>query len=113
MLQVQDFMAAGLYDSPEEVIREALRSLTQVHPEYKIKIAVARYRQGMLSIAKAAQIAGVSGEQMKDLLWAHVVEPELGPADVQEVREEVEVLRGYLDYRSPVVDLGELFEEEG
>ncbi|MBI3946025.1 MAG: UPF0175 family protein [Armatimonadetes bacterium] len=97
MLRVEDSVAAGLYDSPGDVIRDALRSLTQMHPEYRIEIAVARYRAGDLSVARAAQLAGVSALQMMEILHTRGVVAEAGPADMADAREEVEALRSYLD----------------
>ncbi len=93
MLDVADFVEAGLYGSNEDVIRDALRSLTQAHPEYRALIAVSQYRGGATSLGKAAQMAGVSQEQMKEILYARGIAPELGPADVDEAREELRSIR--------------------
>ena len=96
MLRIEDFVDAGLYHSPKEVIRDALRSLTQVHPEYRITIAAARYKRGEISLTKAAQLAGVSGEQMKDALIARGMTPAVGSGSVDEAHDEVEALRRHL-----------------
>lgn len=93
MIEVTGSAEAGLYGNPDDAIRDALRSLTQVHPEYRIEIAVSRYRRGEISIARAARLAGVSAEQMKEILATRGVTPELGPADLGEAVEEVHALR--------------------
>ena len=97
MLRVEDFVDAGLYDNPEEVIRDALRSLAQVHPEYRFNIAAARYNRGEISLTKAAQIAGVSSEQMEEALVARGITPAVGPGSVAEAHDEVRALRRHLD----------------
>lgn len=97
MIEVTDFVEAGLYGNSDDVIRDALRSLTQVHPEYRIEIAVSRYRRGDISIARAARLAGVSAEQMKEILATRGVTPELGPTDLGEAVDEVHALRECLD----------------
>jgi len=66
MLRVEDFVESGLYESSEEVIRDALRSLAQAHPGHRFNIAAARYERGEISVTKAGRLAGVSAEQKPD-----------------------------------------------
>jgi len=60
MLKVQDFVKARLYESEDEVIRDALRHLLRARPDLRIQLAVHRYQTEGLSLAKAASLAGVS-----------------------------------------------------
>lgn len=49
-----------------------------------------------VSLAKAAELAGISWAQMKDILLEKGVVPRLGPDDIDDARAEAEVLRaGY------------------
>jgi len=91
-INVKDFVNSGIFNSEEEVIREALHYLTQAHPEYRIKLAVYRYKTQDISVGRAAELAGVSHEQMKEILIQHGVQLRLGPASVEEAKEEYEVL---------------------
>ena len=38
--QLKSLVGAGLYQSEEEVIRDAMNCLLQTHPDYKLKIAM-------------------------------------------------------------------------
>ena len=96
MIEVEDFVNSGLFNSKEEVIRNALRSLTQVHPEYRIRLAIYQYQNKNISVGKAAELAGVSFEQMKEILIQHGIQPRLGPESLEDAKEEYETLKKYM-----------------
>ena len=52
-----------------------------------------RYRTEELSLAKAATLAGVSFDRMKEILVEHGIPLRLGPATIDEARAEIEALR--------------------
>jgi predicted HTH domain antitoxin len=93
MLQTSDFVKAQLYDNEEAVIQDALRHLLRSRPDLRIQLAVYRYQSGELSLAKAADLAGVSWAQMRDILLEKGVQPRLGPATEVEAEAEVRQLR--------------------
>ena len=92
-MQARDLVAARLYETEEEVIQDALRHLLRARPEVRIQLAVHRYQNENLSLAKAASVAGVSWAQMKEILLEKGIQPRLGPESVDEAREEVATLR--------------------
>ncbi len=96
MLAVKDFVKANLYADEEMVIQDALRHLLRGRPDLRIQLAVFQYQQEELSLAKAAEIAGVSWAQMRDILLEKGIDPALGPETLEEARAEVDQLRGYL-----------------
>ena len=100
MLQTADFVKAKLYDSEEAVIRDALRYLLRSRPEMRIQLAIHRYQEEELSLAKAAALAGVSWAQMRDILLEKGIQPRLGPETAAEAEAEVNQLRRYLSANS-------------
>ena len=62
----------------------------------KIQLAVYRYQQEDLSLAKAAELAGVSWWQMRDILLEQGIDPALGSSTTEEGQTEVDQLRNYL-----------------
>lgn len=96
MFQVQDFVKARLYKNQDAVIQDALRHLLRGRPDLKIQLAVYRYQQESLSLAKAAELAGVSWWQMRDILLEQGIDPALGSSTVEEAQAEVDQLRDYL-----------------
>jgi predicted HTH domain antitoxin len=94
--EASDFVRARLYSTEEEVIRDALRHLLRARPEARVELAVHRYQTEELSLAKAAELAGVSWSQMREILIEKRIPPRLGPETVEEADEEAQVLRDYL-----------------
>lgn len=91
-IEIQDLVEIGLYEREDEVIKDGLRHLLLSHPEYKVKVAAEKYRKGKISLGKAAAIAGVSIEEMKELLREFGI-PIMGQDRVEEIIEDAEVAR--------------------
>jgi predicted HTH domain antitoxin len=89
-------ISIGIYQSEDEVIQDALQHLLQAHPDYRLKVAIYRYRLDDISLGKAADIAGVSMEGMKQALIDNGVQPRLGPRTVEEAQSEVRNIRGHM-----------------
>ena len=90
---IQDLIEAGVYPDADTAIQEALRVLWQERPAVRLTIAVYRYSTEELSIAKAAMLAGVSFDRMKELLVERGIPLRLGPENINEARAEVEALQ--------------------
>lgn len=96
MFVAEDFVKANLYENKEAVIQDALRHLLRSKPNLRIQMAIFRYQQEELSLAKAAEIAGVSWAQMRDILLEHGIDPALGPENLADAEAEVAALRKYM-----------------
>jgi predicted HTH domain antitoxin len=97
MVAVKDFVDARLYKNEEEVVQDALRHLLRARPELRIQIAVHRYINENISLAKAANLAGVSWAQMKEILLERGIQPMLGPETLDEAGMEVDALRQHFE----------------
>ena len=84
----RDLVNAGIYESEEKAVSEALTLLLKERPEYRKKLAAYRYKNEDISLAKAAEIAGVSPETMKWILVENGIEPRLGPETFEEAERE-------------------------
>ena len=91
----RDLVRARLYSSEEEAVRDALRHLLRARPDARIDVAVHRYQTEGLSLAKAADLAGVSWAQMREILLEKGIQPRLGPDTLQDAEEETRVLRDF------------------
>jgi len=96
MLTTRDLVDAQLYPNEDAVIQDALRHLLRARPALRIDLALYRYQHEDISLAKAAEIAGVSWAQMRDILLERGVEPKLGPDTLDEAQQEVDALRASL-----------------
>lgn len=99
-MEIAYLIKSGLYNNKDEVIRDALRSLVSSHPHYKIEIAVEAYQRGEISLGKAAQLSGLSYEEMKDILMQRGIIIKLGPTNKEEVQKDVKVLEELLSERN-------------
>lgn len=86
---------AGAYASKEEVIRHALDVLLAAHPALRINTAVELYRQGTVTLERAAEIAALDMEALKDQLTAHrvPVPVDASPTEIQTGTEHIHRLR--------------------
>jgi predicted HTH domain antitoxin len=84
VLKARDFVEARLYNSEEDAIQDALRHLLRARPELPIQLAIHRYQTEQLSLAKAANLAGVSWAQLKDILLERDIQPRLGPETLED-----------------------------
>ncbi len=66
------------YYSEEDLEREAYRALLREKPELRVAIAIEKYKDGGISLNKAAEIAGVTTEEMKKNLVERGVEIKRG-----------------------------------
>ncbi len=67
-VKAAELVALGLYGDEQDVIDDGIRRILRSHPEYRREIAVQRYDKEEISLGKAADIAGVSLEEMKQIL---------------------------------------------
>ena len=99
MITPQALVDAGLYPNEQRVIQEAMRVLWQDRPKLRIDWAVYQYQTDDLSLAKAATIASVSFDRMKEILIERGIQPRLGPETIAEARLEMETLEQALTKR--------------
>lgn len=97
MLKTHDFVQARLYEKEEDVVQDALRYLVRARPDYRIPLAISRYQNEDISLTKAANLAGVSWAQMREILVENGIQPRLGPETRAEIEEEVQVLESYFE----------------
>lgn len=76
--EINSLIRTKSYASKDEVISDALRALLILKPELKTEIAVDLYKTGRVSLWKAADIAGMSLEEFKELLTSRSIKIEVG-----------------------------------
>ncbi|ODS39499.1 MAG: hypothetical protein A7316_05395 [Candidatus Altiarchaeales archaeon WOR_SM1_86-2] len=58
-----------------------------------VDVAVKMYKSGEISLGRAAEIAGVSYEDMRQILNGRGIKIKIGPESVSEAKEELESMR--------------------
>jgi predicted HTH domain antitoxin len=87
--KTEDLVSAGLYEDEKAVVRDAMRALLSERPQLRLELAIHRYRAEGISLAKAAALAGVSWERMREILLGRGVELRLGPETEAEAFDEI------------------------
>ena len=70
----------------------AYRSLLTLRPELKVELALSLYEQEEISLGRVAEIAGVSREQMKEILASRGIERRIAVRSPERVTEDVRFL---------------------
>jgi len=77
--KIHALIEAKYYSSISEAIKDAFKTLFATKPALKIISAIHLYTNDEVSISKAAEIAGVSIEEFKEILASRGVSREIYP----------------------------------
>ncbi len=77
--EIRALIETKYYPSISEAVKDAFRTLFATKPALKIISAVHLYSNNEVSISKAAEIAGVSIEEFKEILASRGVKREIYP----------------------------------
>ena len=86
--EIDQLVKTRLFPDRQAVLRSALRALFQARPEIRREMVVRAYASGEISLGKAAEMMGVSHEEMKEILIESDVEIHLGPSTVDELLQD-------------------------
>lgn len=86
--EIEQLVKSRLFPDEQSVLRSALRALFQAQPEVRRQMVIRAYTGGEISLGKAAEMLGVSHEEMKDILAESGVEIHLGPRTADELRRD-------------------------
>ena len=86
--EIEQLVKARLYPDQQAVVRSAMRALFQAQPEVRQQMIVSAYTAGDISLGKAAELMGVSHEEMKEILIESGIEVHLGPRSVGGVLQD-------------------------
>lgn len=87
---------AGLYGNMSELIREAVRNYVDGQKISVVDLAIELYKKEKISLGKAAAIAGVSYDEMLDLLYLRGIQPKFGPENKKEAQKELDGVKRLL-----------------
>lgn len=91
-IKPKELVDLALYKDEQEVIDEGVRYILRAHPEYRMEIAIKRYKEEAVSLGRAADLAGISLEEMKEVLRSRGVALK-GPESKAEIKEDAERAR--------------------
>jgi len=90
--KIKVLVRAGYYSSELEVIKDAMRSLFRENTELKINAAIELYKEGEVSLGKAAEITGVTTIEFKEILGKRGVIREIKARPAEEMDRKLKNL---------------------
>lgn len=87
--EINSLVRIRSYGSREEVISDAVRALLVLKPGLKMEVALDLYKNGEVSLWRAAEMAGLCLEEFKELLASRSIRIEVGASN----EESLERLR--------------------
>lgn len=91
--KLKALVKAGYYSSELEVIKDAISSLLRENAQLKVGTAIELYKKGDVSLSKAAELAGMTIIEFKDILGKRGVIREIEARPTKEIDRK---LRKYL-----------------
>ena len=82
----------GVFENEESLTASAYRSLLTLQPALKLEIALSLYQKEEVALGRAAEMAGVSREQMKEVLAARGIERKYPQRSQEQVDRDVRLL---------------------
>ena len=93
MLQRMDLLVERrIFDSEESLIASAYRSLLTLQPGLKLEMALSLYERVEISLGRAAEMAGLSREQVKEILAARGMERKLVERSREQLDQDVRLV---------------------
>ena len=86
--EIGQLVKSRLFPDEQAVLRSALRALFESYPELKRQMVIRAYTSGDISLGKAADIMGVSHEEMKEILRENGAQIHLGPQTVEDLSKD-------------------------
>ena len=85
---------AKCYENEDELFEDAIRTMLEVKPELKTEIAVELYKDGEISLSRAAEIAGTSTEGIKDILRHRGIKRVVKAPSDDKIKKGVDLILG-------------------
>ena len=76
--EINALLRMSIYRSKEAIIKDAIRALFESKPQLKVEIGVDLYKNEEVSIWRAADIAGMTMEEFKEILSGRGIKIEVG-----------------------------------
>ncbi len=82
----------GVFESEESLTTSAYRSLLMLQPALKVEIALSLYLAEEISLGRAAEVAGIPREQMKEALSARGIERKYPQRSREDINRDIALL---------------------
>lgn len=92
--EIQVLVSGGYYATEDELLRDAFRTLLNTKTELKVSLAVELYLMGKVSLMRAAEIAGMTTIEFKEVLANRGITRETEGKSADEMDEKINQVLG-------------------
>ncbi|MDI6736650.1 MAG: UPF0175 family protein [bacterium] len=90
--EVNTLVSIGYYPNEEEVVKDAIRSLLEERTNLRVEVAIKLFMEEKISIGKAAETAGVSTIEFKEILGRRGILRKIGSESIKVLETKVQGL---------------------
>ncbi|MCD4844539.1 MAG: UPF0175 family protein [Methanosarcinales archaeon] len=91
---INSLIRAGYYESRDELLDDAFRTMLEVRPTLKTEMAVELYKTEKISLSRAAEISGTSTEGFKNILEQRGIRRIVKAPSNDKIKKEVDLIIG-------------------
>lgn len=91
--EIRALIKEGYYANINEAIKDAFRTLFNVKPDLRISAAIELYKEGEISLGKAAEMVGVSTIELKEILANRGIKRKISSRSREELERGVELIK--------------------
>jgi predicted HTH domain antitoxin len=91
--EIRALIKEGYYANINEAIKDAFRTLFNVKPNLRISAAIELYKEGDISLGKAAEMVGVSTIEFKEILANRGIIRKISSRSREELERGVELIK--------------------
>ena len=84
---------AGIFRDEDEAAREALSTWLAVKPQVRLEVAIEFFREGTVTLNRAAEIAGLNRWQFQDIVTQRGLKLEVEADDADELSAAARAIR--------------------
>ena len=92
-LELNALVKAGVFRNRTEAVKEALRLLFASRPQLNVEAAIQLYREGQVTLGRAAEIAGITRWEFETLLMDRSIARSVTSDPTEELERQVERLQ--------------------
>lgn len=91
--EIEGAIEAGYYSNKSEVVRDALRLFFESKQKLRVASAVEMYKKNKVSLARAAELAGLTSIEFKEILRDRGIKVVLGRKGKKEIKKQMKLIR--------------------
>ena len=91
--EIEGAIEAGYYSNKSEVVRDALRLFFESKQKLRVAAATGMYKKNKVSLARAAELAGLTSIEFKEVLKDKGIKIILKGKSSKEIKKQIDLMK--------------------